>query len=169
MNLMIRRVTEADAAAIIELLNPIIQAGIYTAMDEQFSIEDQLEFIHSFPQNGIYHVAIDSDDRVLGIQDVMPISTSKVFKHVGDISTFVALNSQNQGVGRELSRATFKIVKELGFLKLRATVRADNPHALMFYQSQGFEKIGITKKHAFLRGKYIDEVLLEKFLEPDIY
>jgi ribosomal protein S18 acetylase RimI-like enzyme len=64
-----------------------------------------------------------------------------------------------------LCRATFKAAKEMGYLKLRATVRGDNPYALAFYQSQGFELIGIAKAHAFLHGKYIDEVLLEKFME----
>jgi L-amino acid N-acyltransferase YncA len=94
----------------------------------------------------------------------MPISTSKVFRHVGEISTFVALDSQRQGVGQSLCQATFKAVKAQGFLKLRATVRGDNPRAVSFYQSQGFEFVGTAKNHAFLKGKYVDEVLLEKLL-----
>ena len=47
---------------------------------------------------------------------------------------------------------------------MRAMVREDNPYARSFYQSQGFEVIGISKKHAFLHGKYVDEVLFEKFI-----
>jgi L-amino acid N-acyltransferase YncA len=164
MDLFIRKVIEADAVAIIALLNPIIQLGTYTVMDEPFSVEDQIEFIRSFPSRGIYHIAVDNNQKAVGIQDVMPISSSNVFKHVGEISTFVALDAQKQGVGQSLSRATFQAAKELGFLKLRATVRADNPYALSFYQSQGFEVIGIAKQHAKLHGKYIDEVLFEKFL-----
>jgi L-amino acid N-acyltransferase YncA len=164
MDLYIRKVAEADAAAIIALLNPIIQLGTYTVMDEPFSVEDQIEFIRSFPSRGIYHIAVDNNQEAVGIQDVMPISSSNVFKHVGEISTFVALDAQKQGVGQNLSRATFQAAKELGFLKLRATVRADNLHALSFYQSQGFEVIGTAKQHAMLHGKYIDEVLFEKFL-----
>lgn len=164
MPITIRRVQETDAAAIVALLNPIIQAGIYTAMPETFSTADQLDFIRNFPERGIYHLATDTAAHVLGIQDVMPISTSDVFRHVGEISTFVALDSQKQGVGGSLCRATFETAKELGYLKLRATVRGDNPHALTFYRSQGFEFIGVAKAHAFLNGKYIDEVLLEKFL-----
>jgi len=165
MEYSVRTVKEADAASIIELLNPIIQAGIYTVMDKQFSVDDQIDFIRGFPARGIYHIALDTYDKALGIQDVMLISTSEVFKHVGEISTFVALDSHKRGVGQSLSRATFKAAKEQGFLKLRATVRADNPLALAFYQSQGFEIIGTAKQHAFFQGRYIDEVLLEKFVE----
>lgn len=165
MELIIRQVREEDAAAIIELLNPIIATGTYTAMDEIFSVADQVDFIRGFPQHGIYHIALDAEQKVLGIQDVMPISTSNVFKHVGEISTFTALGLHRQGVGQSLCRATFKAVQAQGFLKLRATVRGDNPHALAFYKSQGFEPIGIAGKHAYLHGKFVDEILLEKFLE----
>jgi L-amino acid N-acyltransferase YncA len=166
MELIIRPVREEDAGSIVELLNPIIQAGIYTAMDESFSVADQLGFIRSFPQRGVYQIALDGATRkILGIQDVLPISTSNVFRHVGEVSTFVALDAHRRGVGRSLCQATFKAASAQGFLKLRATVRSDNPYALVFYQSQGFEQIGIAKQHAYLRGKYIDEILLEKFLE----
>jgi len=165
MEISIRLVKEADAAIIVALLNPIIEAGTYTAMTETFSVADQLDFIRNFPQRGIYHIALDDhNQKALGIQDVMPISTSNVFRHVGEVSTFVALGMHRHGVGQSLCRETFKAAKGLGYLKLRATVRGDNPRALAFYQSQGFELIGIAKKHAFLRGKYTDEVLLEKLI-----
>jgi len=165
MEISIRAVTEDDAASIIELLNPIIEAGTFTIIVGPFSVEDQIDFIRNFPQRGIYHIAIDNESqKILGIQDVMPLSTSNVFKHVGDISTFVALDSHKQGIGQRLCQATFIVAKEQGFLKLRAMVRGDNPYALSFYQSQGFEVIGVAKKHAFLHGKYVDEVLFEKFI-----
>jgi L-amino acid N-acyltransferase YncA len=166
MGISIRHVQETDAASIVALLNPIIEAGIYTAMPEPFTTADQLDFIRNFPERGIYHIAFGSDSlKALGIQDVMPFSSSDVFRHVGEISTFVALDSHRHGVGQSLCQATFKAAKEMGYLKLRATVRGDNPYALAFYQSQGFELIGIAKAHAFLHRKYIDEVLLEKFME----
>jgi len=115
MEILIRTVNEDDAASIIELLNPIIQAGTFTIMVEPFSVEDQIDFIRNFPQRGIYHIAIDNESqKILGIQDVMLISTSNVFKHVGDISTFVALDSHKQGVGQRLCEATFKVAKEEG-------------------------------------------------------
>lgn len=165
MDISIRLVEETDAAGIAALLNPIIEAGVYSAMTETFSEEDQLDFIRNFPERGVYHIALDAAAQVLGIQDVMPISNSDVFNHVGEISTFVALDAQRHGVGQNLCQATFTAAKELGYLKLRATVRGDNLHALAFYRSQEFELIGVAHKHAFLHGRYVDEVLLERFLE----
>ncbi len=162
----VRAVREEDAAAIVDLLNPIITAGIYTIMDEPFSVQDQIDFIRGFPQRGVYHAAVEVESgRVLGIQDVAPLGGgSKVFQHVGEISTFVSLADQRGGVGRSLCEATFQRAQELGLLKILANVRGDNPRAVAFYQSQGFRVIGTAQRQAFVWGKYLDEILLERLL-----
>ena len=167
MEFSIRLVREEDAESIVELLNPIIQVGMYTIMDEILSVEDQINFIRGFPKRGVYHVAVcNESQKVLGLQDVQPISTGvNAFKHVGEISTFVLLASHRKGIGRSLSHATFQAAKEQGFIKVRASIRADNPQAVSFYQSQGFKIIGTAQKHTFVGGKYIDEILAEKFID----
>ena len=55
----------------------------------------------------------------------------------------------------------------MGYEKLFAYVRQDNERALATYLKQGFEQIGLAKKHAKIRGEYIDEVLIEKFLNAN--
>jgi L-amino acid N-acyltransferase YncA len=166
MEFSIRRVREEDAESIVELLNPIIRAGKYTIMDEELSVDDHVDFIRKFPERGVYNVAISKESlKVLGIQDVQPKSNSEnALKHVGEISTFVSLASQRKGRGRSLSKKTFKDAKQQGFNKIFATIRADNPQEISFYRIQGFEVIGTAQKHAFVRGRYIDEVFMEKFL-----
>lgn len=42
MELLIREVQVDDAEAIVGILNPIIQAGIYTAFDTPFTVEDEI-------------------------------------------------------------------------------------------------------------------------------
>lgn len=166
MTLTIRPVREEDAGPIVGLLNPIIRAGIYTAMDVELSEAEEIDFIRGFPRQGVFHIALDQPGGVaVGIQDVAPLQAgSRVFGHVGLISTFVALDAQRLGVGRALCQVTFGAARAHGFLKLCANLRADNPLALAFYRSQGFGLIGTAQKHALLRGQYIDELLLELFL-----
>ena len=166
MEFSIRVVREEDAKSIVDLLNPIIGEGKYTVMDGPLAVDEQIDFIRGFPNQGVFYVAAgDDDQRILGLQSVEPWSTSaKAFKHVGDISTFVALDAQGQGIGRSLSQVTFEGARKRGFQKIMATVRADNPQAVSFYRSQGFQVIGTAHKHAFVRGQYIDEIFMEKFI-----
>ncbi|TNZ56082.1 hypothetical protein CGK45_22250 [Vibrio parahaemolyticus] len=65
---------------------------------------------------------------------------------------------------KELFNSTFEVAKQKGYEKLFAYVRSDNERALAAYLKQGFEIVGTAKKHAKVRGEYVDEVLIEKFL-----
>ncbi|MGE5138725.1 MAG: N-acetyltransferase family protein [Rudaea sp.] len=167
MEHLVRPVREQDAPAIAALLNEIIAAGAFTIMDGPITADDQLAYIRGFPERGTFYVALLPDDRtVLGIQSVEPISPSaNALKHVGDISTFVALDSRGSGIGTSLSRVTFREARAKGFLKLMATIRSDNPNAVSFYSSQGFTPIGVAHKHAYVQGRYIDEVMMERLLD----
>jgi L-amino acid N-acyltransferase YncA len=163
----IRQVKEEDAKSIIELLNPIIIAENYTTLDEPLSVSDQADFIRNYSKRGLFHVAVSNKNQeVLGIQDVQPIaSEGKTHNHIGEIATFVSLTSHRKGIGKSLSKITFKAAKELGYRKLMASIRGDNPQALSFYQSQGFRTIGTAVKHAFVGGKYIDQIFAEKLID----
>jgi L-amino acid N-acyltransferase YncA len=166
MDLFVREAQSDDAEAIINILNPIIKTGVYTALTTSFSIEAEREFILNFPQRGIFHVAVCRHEKtIVGCQNVEPFATyTPAFDHVGVIGTFVDLEYRRKGVGKSLFAATFKTARGKGYEKLFAYVRADNQAALAAYLSQGFEKIGIARKHAKIDGVYVDEVMIERFL-----
>src|SRR6187549_3971802 len=108
METCIRAAREEDAAGIVALLNPIIDAGTFTTMDEQIAPETQVHFIRNFPARGVLNVAESPrDGRILGIQDVQPLSPlSAALFHLGEISTFVALDCRRSGIGSALMQAT---------------------------------------------------------------
>lgn len=161
---MIREVREEDAAEIAALLNAIVAAGGYTIL-RTVSLEEQRDFIRNFPARGVFHVAVAAGGgQVLGLQDVAPLS-ARTFAHVGEISTFIAMGVQGQGIGRALMEATVAAARAQGFRKLWATIRGDNPRAVGFYLSQGFRIVGTAQQHAFVNNKYVDEVLAERLLD----
>ncbi len=166
MSVIIRPAQPADAPALIAILNPIILAGIYTAMSYPLTLAQQLEYMRQFPLRGVFLVAARPEDgKIVGLQSVEPLpAASDAFQHVGEISTFVGLEERRGGIGRALSQVTFHLARSNGFLKLMANVRADNPAALAFYQQQGFAVIGTAHRHALIAGRFIDEIFLEKFL-----
>lgn len=149
-----------------QLLQRIIDAQGFTILQGPITVEAQENFIRAFPAHGVFHAAIDIDTgSVAGIQDVMPLADdAPALHHVGEISTFVELSQRGRGIGRRLSERTFEAAQHEGFRKLRATVRADNPAAIAFYRALGFKTLGIAKAHAWIDGRYVDEVIAEKAL-----
>lgn len=166
MTLVVRQVTVEDAQGITEVLNPIIEEGLYTILDTTFSVEEEKSFIVNFPKQGVFTVVVDKDsDKVIAFQNIEPFASyTKAFDHVGIIGTFVDSESRGKGVSKQLFQSTFEVAKQKGYEKLFAYVRADNERALAAYIRQGFEVVGTAKKHAKVGDVYIDEVLIEKFL-----
>ena len=166
MSVVVRQVMLDDAEGITNVLNPIVAEGLYTVLDTIFTPEQEQEFIAQFPERGVFTVALtEEESTIVGFQNVEPFAQyTKAFDHVGIIGTFVSEMARGKGVSKQLFHATFDIAKQKGYEKLFAYVRSDNERALAVYLKQGFEIVGIAKKHAKVHGNYIDEILIEKFL-----
>ena len=161
----VREASPNDAEALVHILNPIIEAKRYTILSTPLTVEAEREFIETFPERGIFHVAVrEEDDRVVGMQNVAPVSPYAAFEHVGEIGTFVHLDLLRRGVARRLFEATFGAAQRKGYEKLFTFVRADNPGALKTYLGQGFRVVGTAERHAKVEDAYVDEVIIEKWL-----
>ena len=161
----IRPVQIEDAEGVLGVLNPLIQLGDYTVLDRVFTVDEEQRFISNLPARGVFHVAErDSEGVIVGFQNVEPFAATytEAFTHVGVIGTYVDPSAQRQGVGRLLFEATRLAAREKGYEKFFAFVRADNPSALSFYKRIGFEVIGVAKHQAKIKGRYIDEVMIER-------
>jgi L-amino acid N-acyltransferase YncA len=162
----IRPVRVEDGEGIVKVLNPLILSGENTALDRVVTAQEERAFISDFPVRGVFNIAERAEDGVIvGFQNIEPFATyTDAFAHVGIIGTYVDQSGQRQGIGRLLFEATRLAAKEKGYEKFIAFVRADNPGGLAYYNRIGFEAIGVAKRHAKIKGRYIDEVLIERQL-----
>jgi len=64
----------------------------------------------------------------------------------------------------DTAATVFEAARLKGYEKLSAFVRADNIAALTAYLSQRFRIIGTAQRQAKINGKYVDEILIERFL-----
>jgi L-amino acid N-acyltransferase YncA len=166
MDVLVRKASREDAAAIVEILNAAIETGQYTVFDSPFTVEAEERYIAGFPERGIFHVAQTSvGGRIVGWQTLEPFETyTHAFDHVGVIATCVDLDCRRQGIGRRLFEATFDSARQKGYEKIFTYVRGDNPAALAAYMKSGFRIVGTAQRHARIGGRYIDEIVIERFL-----
>jgi L-amino acid N-acyltransferase YncA len=166
MELVIRDVKPDDAAGIVSLFNPIIEARSFTLFDAPFTIDAERSYIAGLAPRDIFHVAVRaSDDVIVGFQSMAPFATyTRAFDHVGVIGTYVDLESRRQGIAKSLFPATFDAARRKGYEKIFTYIRAANPVALAAYQKHGFEIVGKADRHAKLQGRYIDVIIVERHL-----
>jgi L-amino acid N-acyltransferase YncA len=164
MDLKIRPAIGTDAVGIINVLNPIIEAGGYTAFDTPFTVEAERRYIETLPARGIFHVAL-AEDRVVGFQSMEPFATyTHAFDHVGVLGTYVELSRRRKGIGSALFEATFKEARRQGYEKLFTYILVHNAAALRAYTKQGFSIVGTAARHAKINNAYSDMLVVEKLL-----
>ena len=164
--LRIREVRPEDAAAVVAIFNPIIEAGVYTAFDAPFTMEAERSYIETLPERAIFLVAERVTDAVMvGFQSMEPFATyTQAFAHIGVLGTYVDLECRRQGVAGRLFQATFPAARAKAYEKLLTYIRADNAPALAAYLHEGFRVVGTAERQAKLRGRYADEVIVERLL-----
>jgi L-amino acid N-acyltransferase YncA len=167
MDLLVRSVQPEDAEGIVGVLNPIILDGRFTVFDTPLTVQAEAEYISGFPQRGVFMVAVRQPcGTIVGFQSMEPFADyTHAFDHVGVLGTYVDLSLRRQGIATRLFEATFAEARQKGYEKIFTFVRSDNPAALQTYLSQGFRIVGTAQQQAKLKGRYIDEVIIEKILE----
>jgi len=166
MELLIREATPNDAAGIVAVFNPIIEARSFTLFDTPFSIEAERSYIEGLTSRDIFHVAVrTTDDTIVGFQSMSPFATyTHAFDHVGVIGTYVELASRRQGIAKSLFPATFEAAQRKHYEKIFTYILADNPAALATYHKHGFRIVGKADRHAKLHGRYVDVIIVERLL-----
>src|SRR6266496_161495 len=132
MDLIVREGRQEDAEAIVAILNPIIEAGVYSAFDTPFTAEAERQYIQQLPTRALFHVAVrQPQGETVGFQSMEPFATyTHAFDHVGVLGTYVALSCRRQGIARHLFQSMFAAAVGSGYEKIFTFVRSDNAAAL---------------------------------------
>jgi L-amino acid N-acyltransferase YncA len=87
-------------------------------------------------------------------------------RHAGELGIAVLPQFRGVGVGSALLDSVLRVASEKGFKKVNLSVFHTNRNAINLYKRFGFKKVGRKKKQFYLQGRYIDEIIMERFVEP---
>ncbi|MGR3792661.1 N-acetyltransferase family protein [Vannielia sp. SX4] len=152
----IRPAAPADARAITELLQDIVDAGGTTAITGTVSRSD-IEAQLASTDRAAWHVAEDDAGELLGFQWIEPMVDEP--KTCAEIASFARRGKTGLGIGSKLFEVTRAAAKALGYTWIRANIRADNAGGLAYYQSRGFEDYGRIEGYVMGDGTVVDKVL----------
>lgn len=141
--LHIRPATTADARAIAELLNEIIEKGGTTALTKPVTAEDIVAKMSSPGLRNAWRLAEDDTGRLMGFQWIAP--HPDLPEDACDIATFARVGQTGLGVGSKLFDATVRAAHDLGYTWINANIRGDNEGGLAYYQSRGFEDYAVKE------------------------
>jgi phosphinothricin acetyltransferase len=99
---------------------------------------------------------------VAGWVAVAPVSRRPVYAGVVENTVYVAERSRGAGVGRLLLERLIASTETAGIWTIQTGVFPENAASLRLHESVGFERVGVRRRLAELRGIWRDVVLLER-------
>ncbi|WP_299964654.1 GNAT family N-acetyltransferase [uncultured Roseobacter sp.] len=152
----VRKAMALDCGSMARLLNEIIARGGTTALTRQVTAQDMQDRMDQQPDRTSWQVAVDTGEHVVGFQWLAP--HADLPPEAADIATFVQVGQTGLGIGSALFKATSKAARDLGYVWINATIRADNDGGLTYYQSRGFRDWHIDEAVPLDNGQIVSKI-----------
>lgn len=109
-------------------------------------------------------VVVESDGVVVGWASLNVFNPRDAYRHVADISVYVARASRGKGAGTALLERLVELGREIGFHKLVLAGFPDNAASVALYRRHRFREVGVYREQGLLNGAWVDVVLMERLL-----
>lgn len=161
--MIVRPATPADAAAVAAIQNPVIRNTAITFNSIERSADEIAAAMAAAP---CFLVAEDAGE-VLGFASYDQFRKGVGYARAMEHTIVLAPGAWGRGVGRALMAAIEDHARAAGVGSLWAGVSGENPDGVAFHRAVGFEEVARLPKVGFKFGRWMDLVLLRKWLLPD--
>jgi len=109
-------------------------------------------------------VVVESAGLVVGWASLNIFNARDAYRHVADISVYVARAWRGKGAGTALLERLVELGREIGFHKLVLAGFPHNAASLALYRRLDFREVGVYREQGLLDGRWVDVVLMERLL-----
>jgi L-amino acid N-acyltransferase YncA len=162
-DISIRPVRERDAEAIATIYNQGIEDRIATLETERRTASERREWMAA---RGPRHPVIvaESEGEVIGWGSLNSYNPRAAYQHVADFSVYVERRWRGKGVGRRLLERLIELARDIGYHKMMLSAFPFNESGVALYERMGFTMVGICHEMGLLDGRWVDTIVMEKFL-----
>ena len=163
---MIRPAIVLDAQAIADVWNPWIRdTGItFNAVDKTPDEIASLIVSRTTAGHGFLVATDDDDGAILGFATYTQFRGGTGYAKTMDHSIILSPATRGQGLGRALLTAIEKHAREEGAHQILAGVSSENAAGITFHLSMGYTEAARIRDAGYKFGRYMDLVLMQKFL-----
>jgi len=109
-------------------------------------------------------VVVESDGVVVGWASLNIFNARDAYRHVADISVYVARAARGKGAGTALLARLVELGRESGFHKVVLAGFPTNAASVALYLRLGFREVGVYREQGLLDGRWVDVLLMERLL-----
>jgi L-amino acid N-acyltransferase YncA len=163
--LMIRPSTDADLPAITAIYSHHVLTGTGTFEVDPPSLDDMRGRRADVLSKGLpWLVALDSE-KVIGYAYCNWFKPRPAYRFSAEDSIYLSPEAAGKGVGRTLLAELMAQAQRVGVRKLIAVIGdSANAGSIAVHTSAGFQPVGVLKSSGWKFNRWLDVVLMDKFL-----
>ena len=158
----------SDLNDLLFLANVLVKERAYISMQKKLTRKKEAEWLKTslkeIKAKKRIILVVEIDGKIMGNANINKSSLS-VQSHVTSFGIILGREVRGVGLSEQLFQAIEKEAKtrfKIKIIKLNAC--SANKRAISFYRKMGFKEIGRIKKGIKHYGRYLDEVLMVKYL-----
>ena len=155
MSRIIRLAKREDAAAIARIYAPFCASSAITFETEALSADQMAERFEKLSQRYPWLV-MDIEGDIAGYAYGGPHHERAAYRWASNVSVYVDDTYRRAGVGRDLYRALFGVMRLQGFVQAIAGITMPNDPSVALHKSLGFQLMGIYKNIGYKLGAWRD-------------
>lgn len=154
-----------NGAACSEIYKPFVEN---TSVTFEYTPPDAEEFARRIAslQGKFPWLLCKKQGEVLGYVYASAHHPRAAFQWDVEVSAYFSPKAQGMGLGTAMYRLLFRLLREMGYLRVYALITVPNPQSRAFHQSVGFSQICLYPKTGFKLGEWHDMIVMEKMLDP---
>ena len=159
--MILRPAQAGDAEAVAALWNPVIDGTAVTFTTTRKTPEG---LAADFAARGPAFLLAEEEGRLLGFATFFAFRSGPGYARTLEHTILLAPEAQGRGVGRALMTALCAEARVQGAHSMMAGVSGENPAGLAFHAACGFREVARLPEVGFKFGRWMDLVLMQKFL-----
>ncbi|MCU9847055.1 GNAT family N-acetyltransferase [Defluviimonas sp. WL0024] len=161
--MIIRPARETDIPALIALWNPVIRDTTISFSDEEKTPESLAQMIEERRAAGREFFLAESGG-LLGFATYAQFRGGNGYAHAMEHTIMLAPEARGRGAGRALMARIEEHARIGGANTLFAGVSGENPDGVAFHERMGFTHVARIPEAGRKFGRWLDLVLMMKFL-----
>lgn len=154
---MIRTATPADAAALLAIYAPIVEATVISFEHEPPDEAEMRRRIGHTLQALPWLVSVDDDDGAVdGYAYASRHRERAAYQWAVEVSVYVHERARGRGLASRLYTALFDHLAALGYMQALAGIALPNEASVRLHESLGFEPAGVFRHIGFKHGQWRD-------------
>ena len=162
----IRLATEHDLEQYAEIVNHYIENTAINFHDRPQSEDDWEATWQVLNERYPFLVADAGAGLITGIAYASPWKLRGAYEWTAEVSVYVRVGHERQGIGRVLSQRMLEIMDAQGYRAIVAVIALPNDASVALHQSLGFELRGTLERLGYKRGEWRDVSYWERHSGP---